>query len=116
MPEVSTCQRCPRWSKASGARVAWLNAAAYPWRPSSAESEAVSPSRATSAANTPLRAAWPAWNGLVIEPKFSLRPEAREAASPSACRVCTRSRPSTLAAAAAQPSEPMEAVACQPRV
>ena len=67
------------------------------------------------AAHTPLRAAWPAWKGLVIEPKFSFRPEARDAAMPSAARVVVTSRSRTFAAAAAQARVPMDEVACQPR-
>src|SRR5437870_1894477 len=55
------------------------------------------------AAKTPLRAAWPAWNGFVMEPKFSLSPEASEAATPSAWRVCSASSARRRAAAAAQP-------------
>jgi hypothetical protein len=53
---------------------------------------------------------------LVIDPKFSLRPDACEAAIARAWRVWTTSSPMMRAAVAAQPSVPIEAVACQPRV
>jgi len=53
---------------------------------------------------------------LVIEPKFSFRPEACDAAMASAWRVWTTSSPMSRAAAAAQPRVPIDAVACQPRV
>src|SRR5206468_11725791 len=83
---------------------------------SSAASEAVRPSRASCAARMPLCAAWPAWYGFVIEPKFSLSPDAIEAAMPRAWRVWLTSSPRSLDAAAAQPRVPMVEVACQPRV
>ena len=51
-----------------------------------------------------------------MEPKFSLSPEASDAAMPSACRVVSASRRRTLAAVAAHPSVPMDEVACHPRV
>jgi hypothetical protein len=64
---------------------------------------------------TAFSAAWPAWYGLVIEPKFSLRPDASDAAMPRACVVCAMSSPRSRAAAAAQPMVPSVAVACHPR-
>src|SRR5207247_1051523 len=48
----------------------------------------------------PLCAAWPAWYGFVIEPKFSLSPDAIEAAMPRAWRVWLTSSPRSLDAAA----------------
>ena len=55
----------------------------------------VRPPLASSAASTPLRAASPACSGFTIVPKFSLRPDADEAAIASACPVAAASRPSS---------------------
>ena len=57
----------------------------------------------------------PAWNGFVIVPKFSFRPDACEAAMASAAVAASSSRSSSRAAAAAAPTVPMVAVQCQPR-
>ena len=53
---------------------------------------AVNPSRASCAANRPLRAVCPTCSGLVIVPKLALMPDASEAAIASACAVFARSR------------------------
>src|SRR5258705_38932 len=61
------------------------------------------PSSASSAANNPLRAACPTWNGLVIVPKLALMPEAIEAASASAVAILSGDSRSRCAQAAAAP-------------
>ena len=72
------------------------------------------PRAARRAADTPQRAAWPAWNGLVIVPKLRRLPDASETAMASAWAVRSESRRSTLAAAAAAPRVPSVDVACHP--
>ena len=63
----------------------------------------------------PFRAARPAWSGLTMLPRFSLSPQADDAAMPSACPVCVGDRPSARAAAAAAPTVPIVDVQCHPR-
>ena len=86
-------------------------------KPRSASSplgDAVKPSAAISAATTPFSAARPAWNGLVMVPKFSRNPPACVAPMASARRVASRSSPRSFAAAAAAPIEPQVAVLWKP--
>ena len=64
---------------------------------------------------TPLRAASPACSGFTIVPKFSLRPDASDAAIASAWPAAAASRPSSRDAAAAAPIVPSVDVQCQPR-
>ena len=59
---------------------------------------AVQPRAARSAATTPASAACPAWNGLVMEPKFSRRPPASAAAMPRACAVFVGVQPAQFCA------------------
>ncbi len=77
-------------------------------------SSAVNPFCASIAATIPFLAAFPAWNGLVIVPKFCLSPPASEAAIPSATLVSETFTPIILAAAAAAPRVPRVAVECHP--
>ena len=72
------------------------------------------PSRASSAAITPLWAQWPTCSGLVMVPKLALRPDANEAAMASAVAVCASVRFMSRAADAAAPNTPSVAVGCQP--
>jgi hypothetical protein len=73
------------------------------------------PAFASCAASTPLRAANPACSGFTIVPKFSLRPDASDAAMARACPVWTAFKPNSRDAAAAAPMVPSVAVQCQPR-
>ena len=75
----------------------------------------VIPACANWAARTPLRAASPAWSGFTIVPKFSLRPEASDAAIASACPAVFASSPNRRDTAAAAPIVPSVDVQCQPR-
>jgi hypothetical protein len=75
---------------------------------------AVIPSAASSAAETPDRAAWPAWTGFVAVPKLRLSPAGIDAAAFSAWAVSSASRPSRAAAVAAAPNVPSVEVGCQP--
>ena len=74
-------------------------------------SAAVQPMADISAPTTPLSDERPAWNGLVIVPKFSRRPADWLPASDSARRVIATSRPIRRAAAAAAANVPHVAVA-----
>ena len=73
------------------------------------------PDCASIAASTPLRAARPACSGFTIEPKFSLRPDASDAAIAIACAAASTLSPSNRLAAAAAPIVPSVDVLCQPR-
>ena len=58
------------------------------------------------AANTPFRAARPACSGFTIVPKFSLRPDASDAAIASACAAASRPARAAALAAAARADRP----------
>ena len=75
---------------------------------------AVKPRCAIDAASSPLSAARPAWNGLVMVPKFSRRPAACDAAMLSATRVTSALSPSIQAAAAPDPMVPTVPVEWNP--
>jgi hypothetical protein len=67
---------------------------------------AVHPSAARSAATTPASAAWPAWNGFDMVPKFSRSSPDWLAAMPNARRVRSASKPRSFASAATDPKTP----------
>ncbi len=79
-------------------------AAKKPRGASSASCAAVKPRFASSAETVPPSAAWPAWYGFVIVPKFSRMPPEWLAARPSAVRIPPRSSPSSRPTAAAAPN------------
>ena len=84
--------------------------------PSPSESgNAVAPALASRAASTPLAAALPGWNGLVIEPNPSRCPMTMVETSAMACSSSVADRSSSSAAAAAAPKTPQVPVMCQPR-
>ena len=74
----------------------------------------VNPRCASIAASTPLCAALPGWNGLVMEPKTSRTPEACVPATPIAWTICSVLRCSRRPAAATDPKTPHVPVMCQP--
>jgi hypothetical protein len=90
------------------------NTSKKPLPGSKQRSLAVKPSAASVAATTPLRAAFPAWNGLVIVPLCPSTPPVSEVAMPQAMAIRRWSSPSNLAQAAAAPKPPKMAVGCQP--
>src|SRR5271169_5493130 len=75
---------------------------------------AVQPRAARSAATVPFSAACPAWNGLVMKPKFSRNPPASAPTTPSAYAVCCGLRPSILAQPTALPNDPEVPVEWKP--
>ena len=116
MPVSTISHRVPRSAvNASSDGRSLSMAARKPCGPSIAAGLAVIPACASSAATTPLRAASPACSGFTIVPKFSLRPEASDAAMASAWPVAPASSPSSRDAAAAAPIVPSVDVQCQPR-
>jgi hypothetical protein len=76
---------------------------------------AEAPSDARVAASTPLRAASPLCNGLVVVPKLRCIPPAKLPAIPNAVLVRSRSSPIVRHAAAVAPKVPDVQVTCQPR-
>ena len=83
--------------------------------PSNMDSSAVNPCLAIQADSTPVRAAWPAWKGLVMVPKFRTSPLIWEAVRPQAARSCCTFSFHSRAATVVQVKAPMVAVECQPR-
>ena len=81
---------------------------------SSASVLAVKPASARRAAMMPACAALPAWNGLVIVPKFAISPELCDAPSAIACAALSASSRRSDAQAAAAPTAPYRPVGCQP--
>ena len=114
IPVSRISQRLPRVSKGPQSRCSLAMATSNPCGPSIARSEAVNPAWASNAAITLFCAASPACNGLVMAPKFSLRPNAHDAAIPRQLAVALASRPSKRAQAALLPRVPMVEVQCQP--
>src|SRR5262245_58343989 len=64
----------------------------------------------------PFRAAWPAWSGFVIVPKFAVTPLASDAVIPMMSGIAVAGVFSRRAAAAAAAIVPTVPVACQPAV
>lgn len=79
-------------------------------------SRPVIPARARSAASTALRAASPAWTGLIGVPNWPLTPEAMLTAVLIARAMPASSWPWSQATAAAVPIVPTVEVACHPAV
>src|SRR5262249_41582336 len=77
-----------------------------PQGPSKASGSAVNPRAASSAAVTPLSAARPTCNGLVIVPKLQRIPAAKLAAMPNPLRSLSPLKPRSFAAAAQAPKGP----------
>ena len=84
-PLSKICHRCPSPSTRSAGVLADDITANIPRRPCSGSGAPVNPPAASSPAQTPAAAAWPAWNGLVMVPNCSRWPAACVAAMLRQC-------------------------------
>ena len=84
-PLSKICQLCPSPSTRSAGVLADDITANMPRRPCNGSGAPVNPPAASSPAQTPASAAWPAWNGLVMVPNCSRWPAACVAAMLRQC-------------------------------
>ena len=89
-------------------------AASQPCAPAIGSAGPEKPFSASRAENRPLRAALPTLTLLAGQPRHSQRPADCVDALPSAHTTWSASRPSSLAAPAAEPNTPQVEVMCQP--